>query len=1118
MRVGTNLVSKSVIAVAAVAVATLGLAAPASGAPTPGQPDASKLRVVKGQVTKGKVHSLPTINKQGARHGGTVSVIVQLRTTPLAMYRGGVPGLRATSPSVTGAPRLSVGSSASQEYLAYVNRRITNFTARARQVSPSMHVTHRYSIVVGGVSMTLPAADVPRLAKDPQVKAIYPDRRRQVQTEVSPKFIGAPSAWQTLGGQQNAGENTIIGVLDTGVWPEHPSLSDPDPGGKPYPAPRPATDGLPRACQFDVGSNPGAPFSCNNKLIAAYVYLNTYTALVGLQPNEYTSARDDEGHGTHTTTTAAGNRKVNASIFGVPRGVVSGVAPRAQVIAYRVCALQGCYGSDSVAAVQRAIIDGVDAINFSIGGGANPYSDPVSLAFLNAYNAGIFVAASAGNSGPAADTVAHREPWVTTVAASTGPRSFVGNAELTSSDGSTVTVDGASVTESLSSPAPLVAAVVGDPTCSATVSDNAYAGKVVVCQRGGSVGRIAKSSNVQNRGGVGMILYNQSAVVTDLETDNMFIPTVQVQYSDGQQVLAFLSAHPDVTATIASGTATPTQGDVMASFSSRGGPGQTLGISKPDVTAPGVQILAGMTPTPASVDDGAPGQLFQSIAGTSMASPHVAGAGLLLTALHPTWTPGQIHSALMTSAVRTVVKEDGTTPANAFDDGSGRISLKTAKDPLFTIDETGAAYVALQNHLQDANYPSVYVPSLPGRVSVTRTLTSVSGSSQSYRLSATSTSPDLKVSVSPSAFTLAPGAQQTITITADGKDLPLGQTRFGSVRVKVGTRISAIPVTVVRGQASVAVDKTCSPDPVAVGDTVTCTVTMSNNGAADATVDLVDRSPSSMRVVPGSVDGGSVTYNVVEAHTTIPGKQPPSVDASYSPGSTFGYLPLSAFGTPPIAGVGDETIVNFNVPAFTVSGETYTRLGVVSNGYVVLGGGTGADVNFINQVLPNPAAPNNVLAPFWTDLNPAAGGAIRISTLTDGVDTWLVVDYDQVAEFSNTAKRHSFEIWIGVTPGSADDVWMTYGPNNGNGDGGFTTVGVENPNGTQGVNLYADGTGQLPVEGDEVVVTGTPGSVSSATVTYQAVAKRAGPYVNYAEVTGDTFAGTVIARFGGVIQ
>jgi len=792
--------------------------------------------------------------KAAAGPDGRVRVVVKLTDASLAAYRGGVAGLAATAPDVTGAAKLSPASASSARYLSYLHARMDAFQARALRASPSARVTQRLDTVVGGVALTLPAADVAKLARDPQVSAILPDTLNKPLTDASPAFIGAPSAWRALGGQGKAGERVIVGVLDSGIWPEHPSLSDPDPAGRAYPAPRPPLSGT-RQCDFAGGTNPGPSFACNNKLIGAFTFLNTYNAVIGLEPSEYTSARDDDGHGTHTATTAAGNGKVPATIGGVSRGLVSGIAPRAQVIAYKVCGAQGCFSSDSAAAVQRAILDDVDVINFSISGGSNPYADVVSLAFLDAYNAGVFVSASAGNSGPSANTTDHREPWVATVAASTGNRSFVGTASLSSSDGSNLTLNGVTVAPPLTVASPVVdAAASGDPLCLNGTPDAAFAGKVVLCKRGTN-GRVQKGYNVFRRGAVGMLLYNQSTAVTDLETDNHFLPALHMQVGVGQSAIAFLSAHPDVTATITSGVATATQGDVMASFSSRGGNAQTLGISKPDVTAPGVQILAGNTPTP-SDPAVVPGELFQAIAGTSMSSPHVAGAGALLVALHPTWTPGQIKSALMTTARTQVVKEDGVTPTDAFDDGSGRIDLSKARDPWFTFNESGANYVANRDALYKANYPSLYVPNLAGSLTVTRTLTSVARYSQYYRATVSAPS-DLKVTVSPRTFTLAPGAQRTLVITVDGRDVPIGQTRFATITLRSDGRSFTFPVTVVRGQGPVTVDKTCTPDSIPVGATVDCSVTMTNTSAVASTVQLRDTLPRQLRLVEGSVTGVS---------------------------------------------------------------------------------------------------------------------------------------------------------------------------------------------------------------------------------------------------------------------
>jgi hypothetical protein len=219
----------------------------------------------------------------------------------------------------------------------------------------------------------------------------------------------------------------------------------------------------------------------------------------------------------------------------------------------------------------------------------------------------------------------------------------------------------------------------------------------------------------------------------------------------------------------------------------------------------------------------------------------------------------------------------------------------------------------------------------------------------------------------------------------------------------------------------------------------------------------------------------------------------------------FGIAPFSA---------SDESIANFTVPPFVYAGETYTAIGVVSNGYAVVGGGTGEDVDFINQSLPDEAPPNNVLAPFWTDLNPASGGALRIGILTDGTNDWLILDWEAVPEFSDGTPSN-FQIWIGVN--GVEDISYTYGAV-GEGDLGFLTVGAENAFGNRGANWYFDGEGSLPVTGTELRVVGVPGAAGEThTITFDAVGQRRGEYTNYVYVTSDQFAGTSIFSFSGEV-
>lgn len=1052
-----------------------------------------------------------------ADSAGMVSVIVKLDVDSVASYDGSVPGLAATNPTVAGTDKLDLNSPTAQQYQAYVDGIQQEFEATATRSLAGAEITNRFDVILGGVSMVIPADQISTLTKLPGVVAVYPDELLHLDTDNSPQFIGAPTAWNLAGGQESAGEDVVVGVLDTGIWPEHPSFSDPDPSGKPY-GPLATWNGT--SCQFGSAVPGDVPFTCNNKLVGAARFMATYSALNTLLPDEYLSARDDDGHGTHTSSTATGNANVAASIFGVPRGVISGIAPRARVAMYKVCGDAGCYSSDSAAAVQQAIQDGVNVINFSISGGTNPYSDAVSLAFLDAYNAGVFVAASAGNSGPSAETTGHREPWVMTVAASTHDRAFENTATVTADGGASLALTGASITQGVG-PAPVVIPA-SDVQCNAPFAAGSVAGQIVVCQRG-TTGRAEKGYNVLQGGAVGMILYNQSTAVTDLETDNHYLPTIHVQYVDGAALLNFIAANTNVQATLTAGVKVAAQGDVMASFSSRGGPGQTLGVSKPDITAPGVQILAGHSPQhlspPAGVALGPQGELFQSIAGTSMSSPHIAGAGALIKALHPDWSPGQIKSALMTTANTSVVKEDGVTPATPFDDGSGRVDLNQAGTAGLTFNETGENYLTFQDHLWDANYPSLYVPVMPGSITVKRTVHNETNQTRTWKLSVSSP-PDVKVTV-PKSIRLKRNGLGHFDIKVDAPQVPLGEVRHAMVVFTSGSEQLHFPITIVRRQPAVTLTKTCDPatitkyDPrVGVVSTTTCAMTIQNNSFTPATVSLYDRLPKQLQLV--GFTGGLGFAHGVTFDGVLAGAQPPDITIGPGVSPAGGYLPLSAFGIAPISGVGDDTITNFNVPAFVYAGQTYTRLGVGSNGTLVVGGSAGAtDATPVNQSFPDDTRPNNVLAPFWTDLNPATGGAVRIATLTDGVNTWIVVDWDAVREFSSP-NTNTFEVWIGIN--GMQDISYAYGPIGGTGDGGLLTVGAENEFGNRGQNYYYNGTGTLPGNGTQLVVSGVPGAAGEIhVVTATAKGVRLGAWTNCAELDADLIAGTNIACASGEV-
>ncbi|WP_460850063.1 S8 family serine peptidase, partial [Phytohabitans suffuscus] len=484
----------------------------------------------------------------------------------------------------------------------------------------------------------------------------------------------------------------------------------------------------------------------------------------------------------------------------------------------------------------------------------------------------------------------------------------------------------------------------------------------------------------------------------------------------------------------------------MAAFSSRGPGG--FGI-KPDITAPGVQILAGNSPTPDAVETGPPGEYFQAIAGTSMSAPHIAGAAILLKALHPGWSPGQIKSAMMTTAYQGVVKEDLTTPADPFDYGSGRVDLKKAQKPGLTFDETAERMLAIGNDPVNAvhlNLPSINAPTMPGRLTTVRTAKNVTSGSQTYRVHVKSPAGS-KITVTPAVFTLGAGKSRalTITVTASG----LSGQQFGQVildPVQSNLPTLRLPVAFVPQQGDVSLTSECAPAQLVFKGTAECTITATNDSFGDATADLLTTLNDNLKF--SGVDGATIVAprRVVKNGVALAGAQPGV--PSLAPGTTAGYIPLAAFGVVPEP-IGDEEIINFNVPPFVYGGQTYARIGIDSNGYAIVGGGTSEDNNCCELTqIPDPARPNNVLAPFWTDLDGTNDQGIRATVLTDGVSDWLVLEW-QVDVWGTNSNRH-FQIWIGLN--GEEDIVFAYDPTAlpAAPTGQDLIVGAENVNGSGG--------------------------------------------------------------------
>lgn len=1027
---------------------------------------------------------------------GRVNVMIKFDYDAVASYAGGVEGLQATSPRVTGKS-LSGASTAEKRYGNYVSQREGSLIKSLKAKVPGIRIGRSYRTVYGGISATIPARAAKAILAIKGVVAVQADQLQKLLTDSSPSFIDATPLYPKLGGKRNAGAKVIYGSLDSGVWPEHPSLAD---QGN-LSAPPAKADGTTRTCDF--GDNPltsvADPFVCNNKLIGGAAFLDAYLSDADLAAAEpYHTARDSNGHGTHTSTTSAGNKVTTARVLGVNRGPLNGVAPGAWVSVYKVCGIQGCFSSDSAAAIQQAVLDGVNVINFSISGGTDPYSDPVELAFLDAYAAGVFVAASAGNEGPGAGTANHLSPWVTSVAASTQRREFSSTLTLSVAGGASATFRGASITAG-AGPLPIVfasAAPYSHNLCDVPAAPGTFTGKIVACQRGGGFARVDKGYNVKQGGAAGMVLFNPT--LADVETDNHWLPTVHL--ADGTAFKAFLLAHPTALASFTAGTPRNGQGDVMAAFSSRGPAGLFI---KPDVTAPGVQILAGHTPIPESTTEGPPGQYYQAIAGTSMSSPHVAGAAVLLKAFHPSWTPGQIKSALMTTAATKVLKEDLTHRADPFDLGAGRIDVDDAAAAPLSFDETATRFAMLGSDPLTAinlNIPSINAPVMPGRVETVRIAKNLTRKTTTFVVSISSPVGS-RITVSPSRFTLRAGKSIRLKVVISS-DAPLGTQQFGRIRIRaINGATVHLPVAFVHAQGTVSLSQSCTPSTIALRATTRCDVAATNQSFDAQTVSLQTKVNDRLKIVRAS--GATLGNGVARlTYARLAGARPgvPSVASGAGPA---GYLPLDAFGITPEP-LGDETILNFDVPAFKYNGVTYTSIGADSNGYLVAGGAGSEDNNCCNLPTgPSPAAPNNMLAPFWTDLDGTGAPGLFAGILDDGTNAWVVVEY-RVNVFGTTSQR-VFQVWIGLN--GVQDLSYAYDPTNLPADpnGQPFLVGAENQVG------QGDMSPTLPTT--DLVVTSsnpTPGASATYSLTIQGRAIGSGLVVTSLKASG--VLGTTIVK------
>jgi subtilisin family serine protease len=679
--------------------------------------------------------------------------VVRLAEPSLAMNMGGIAGLAPTSPAATGARRLDTNAPASQAYLNFLSDRhaevLRSLTGELRRV---VEPVFTYLNVLNAMAVSLTPEEAARAERLPGVRSVTPDRIMEIETDVGPERIGAPTIWEgnNLPEIATRGEGTIVGILDSGINSNHPAFAATD------------MDGYTHTNPYGTGNFVGAcvnqPALCNDKLIGAWNYLGFASG-----------PEDQSGHGSHVASTAAGNRHVaELEVDGHVHLIeISGVAPRANLISYRVCDWF-CPQTGSVAAINQAIDDGVDVLNYSISGYDSPWQDIVDQAFLDAFAANIFVASSAGNSGPAPGTVAKTGPWNVSVAASAHPRLVASTLHLNNGPQNlpALQAGGPAMTSDYLGTLRWAGDVdAGNVDGCQPFPANSFAGQAALIVRGNCF-FARKINHAAAAGADFVVIYNNlggAPVRMDVlgATD---IPSVMVGNLAGADLIIALDGgaeaiYLDVTLEI---FYQESFADYVAVFSARG-PSQ-YDLMAPTIAAPGTGVLAA-----GREQENDPNHWFFG-SGTSMSSPHSAGAGALLRALYPDLSPAEIRSALALSANLDRLGNHALSPSGPLDQGSGFLDLQAASKLTLVMDETAANF---HNANPDAGGDprTLNVPHLVDRNCIhdctwTRSVTHIGSTALAYQVEHLSPA-GMDVTVAPASFTLEPGHSQTLTIEVD---------------------------------------------------------------------------------------------------------------------------------------------------------------------------------------------------------------------------------------------------------------------------------------------------------------------------------------------------------------
>nr|GMD55066.1 subtilisin-like protease SBT3.5 isoform X1 [Ipomoea batatas] len=683
----------------------------------------------------------------------------------------------------------------------------------------SMIYSYRHGF--SGFAAMMTKSQAQTIADLPGVVKVMPNYKYKLQTTRSWDYLGLSfnSANNNLLHDTKMGDGIIVAVFDSGVTPENEAYNDKGLG--------PIPSKWKGYCQSGQKFNPKK--HCNRKLIGARYFIDGHLAEIGQQPgnttgiDDYISARDKDGHGTHTSSTATGSPVHNVSYKGLALGTLRGGAPRARLAIYKIGWDGGIAAADALKAFDEAIHDGVNVISASFGQPVPLYSevdpqDSINYGSFHAVAHGISVVASAGNDGPGAQSVSNGEPWVLTVAGITPDRAFptpitLGNGQIFMGESLFYGKDTG-----------LVSLVYNEPDTDISQNNSWLAGTVLLYfagQQGADHDFLRET--VKGAGGLGVILFQQTS--SALDSYNSDFPLIQVGYEIGTKILLYIRSTSDPKVRLS-----PTKthigkpiSTVVAKYSSRGPYTLTPELLKPDIAAPGTNILAAYIP-----DDPTVPSAYYFVSGTSMATPHVAGIVALLKSVHPDWSPAAIKSAIVTTAWTTdpisgqpIFSEGDTITklADAFDYGGGIINPNKARHPGLIYDmgtkdyihylcavgyETSVIAKLVGQTIScprglsilDMNFPSITIPNLKESVTLKRTVTNVGLTNSIYKV-VIEPPKGINVAVKPATLVFGPTVKKisfTVTLSTTYR-FNTGYS-FGSLTWNDGVHNVRIPISV----------------------------------------------------------------------------------------------------------------------------------------------------------------------------------------------------------------------------------------------------------------------------------------------------------------------------------